>query len=86
MMKQIYEDIISEGTTGVADECGENKKGENLAVVAQIEIENQLKLFPEMLEMLKEILDIYIETDDCDLSELLYRKINDIIAKAEGGK
>ena len=55
-------------------------------MVAQIEIENQLKLFPEMLEMLKEILDIYIETDDCDLSELLYRKINDIIAKAEGGK
>ena len=73
MMKQIYEDIISEGTTGVADECGENKKGENLALVAQIEIENQLKLFPEMLEMLKEILDIYIETDDCDLCELLYR-------------
>ena len=35
-----------------------------------------------MLDMLKEILDAYIETDDCDLSELLYRKINDIIARA----
>ena len=49
-MKKIYKDIISEGTTGVSDMCGENKKGDNLAFVAQIEMVNQLKLFPEMLK------------------------------------
>ena len=47
---------------------------------------NLIASAPEMLEILKEILDAYIETDDCDLSELLYKKINDIIAKAEGGE
>lgn len=40
----------------------------------------------EMFELLEEILDAYIETDDVDLSESLYRKTYDIINKAERGK
>ncbi len=40
----------------------------------------------EMFELLEEILDAYIETDDVDLSESLYRKTYDVINKVEGGK
>ena len=75
-MKNIYEDIISQGTTGVAGECGENEKGENLAYVAQLEMLNQLQLFPEMLEMLKK-LNQYAPNTCRDLN------VEDLIAKAE---
>jgi len=78
-MKKIYEDIISEGTTGVADECGENKKGENLALVSEIEMRKQLKVFPEMLVMLKK-LNKYCPNTCRDLN------VESLIAKAEGGK
>tara|TARA_R100000329_G_scaffold146050_1_gene132217 strand:- start:43 stop:360 length:318 start_codon:yes stop_codon:yes gene_type:complete len=57
-MRKIYLEIIHEGATGVSDNSGENAKGENLALLAQMEMINQLTLFPEMLEMLKTIKDI----------------------------
>ena len=85
-MKKIYEDIISEGTTGVADECGENKKGENLALVAQIEMESQLKLFPEMLEMLITITHrLPLKSEFYENSEIKDRAFK-LISKAEGCK
>lgn len=82
-MKEIYSEIISQGTTGAADECGENKKGENLALVAKIEMENQLKVFPEMLDTLKWVkgwMEQYTTQNDT------IKKISDMIDKAEGGK
>ena len=78
-MKKIYEEIISQGATGVADECGENKKGENLALVSEIEMRKQLKVFPEMLVMLKK-LNKYCPNTCRDLN------VESLIAKAEGGK
>ena len=84
-MKEIYVQIISEGTGGVSMNCGDNNKGENLAFIAQVEIYNQLRLFPEMLKMLKEI---------CDNDDIYYKiksvsarvKLRKLIDKAEGGK
>jgi hypothetical protein len=78
-MKQIYINILSEGATAVADSSGENEKGENLALVSVIEMENQLKLFPEMLVMLKK-LNKYCPNTCRDLN------VESLIAKAEGGK
>jgi hypothetical protein len=40
----------------------------------------------EMFDLLEEILDAYIETDDVDLNESLYRKTYEVINKVEGGK
>ena len=84
-MKEIYSQIISEGTEGVSMDCGDNNKGENLAFIAQFEIYNQLRLFPEMLKMLKEI---------CDNDDIYYKiksvsarvKLRKLIDKAEGDK
>tara|TARA_R100000808_G_scaffold18744_1_gene41007 strand:+ start:45 stop:278 length:234 start_codon:yes stop_codon:yes gene_type:complete len=77
-MEKIYWKIISEGVNGVADDCGDNNKGQNLAFVAEIEIYNQLKLFPEMLEMLKRV---------ADGKESIPRKeVRELITKAQGGK
>ena len=82
-MKQIYIDILSEGATAVADSSGENEKGENLALVAEIEMENQLKLFPEMLDTLKWVkgwMEQYTTQNDT------IKRVSDMIDKAEGGK
>tara|TARA_R100000234_G_scaffold49293_2_gene29558 strand:- start:12 stop:275 length:264 start_codon:yes stop_codon:yes gene_type:complete len=87
-MKEIYKEIISQGATGVADECGENKKGENLALVAQIEMENQLKLFPEMLSALKHFEEWLnaITNSNPEIEEEIKEVLSNIIKKAEGGK
>ena len=84
-MKEIYSQIINEGVMGVADECGSNEKGENLALLAQIEMIIQLTLFPEMLEMLKEINDnddVYYKIKSVGARARLRK----LIAKAEGSE
>lgn len=49
--------------------------------------ERNMRLYAkEMFELLEEILDAYIETDDVDLSESLYKKTYDIVNKAQGGR
>tara|TARA_R100000655_G_scaffold52345_5_gene90146 strand:- start:7709 stop:7945 length:237 start_codon:yes stop_codon:yes gene_type:complete len=78
-MKKIYSQIISEGVNGVASNCGDNNKGQNLAFVAEIEIYNQLRLFLEMLVMLKK-LNKYCPNTCRDLN------VESLIAKAEGCK
>ena len=91
-MKQIYDDIISEGETGLADEVGSN------AYISADEIRNMIELFPEMLSVLKEYVDAEDRDDPYYVKEMRtavktkdYRKSAnilfmaiDIINKAEG--
>ena len=87
-MKEIYEEIISQGATQVADECGENKKGENLALVSEIEMRNQLSLFPDMLSALKHFEEWLnaITNSNPEIEEEIKEVLSNIIKKAEGGK
>ena len=82
-MRQIYKDIISEGATGVSGECGENEKGENLAYEAQLEMLNQLQIFPEMLETLKWVRG-WMVNHTTQYNTI--KRVCDMIDKAEGGK
>ena len=84
-MRQIYRDIISNGTTGVSDNSGENAKGENLGLIAGAELYQMVELFPEMLEMLKEINDnddVYYKIKSVGARARLRK----VITKAEGGE
>ena len=84
-MRQIYRDIISTGTTGVSDNSGENAKGENLGLIAGAELYQMVELFPEMLEMLKEINDnddVYYKIKSVGARARLRK----VITKAEGGE
>ena len=84
-MRQIYRDIISNGTTGVSDNSGENAKGENLGLIAGAELYQMVELFPEMLEMLKEINDnddVYYKIKSVGARARLRK----VIAEAEGGE
>jgi len=74
-MKRIYRDIISNGTTGVSDNSGENAKGENLALLAGAELYQMVELFPEMLEMLKRVVD--------GKKSIPRKDVRKLIAKAE---
>jgi hypothetical protein len=87
-MKKIYSKIISEGVNGVADNCGDNNKGQNLAFVAEIEIYNQLKLFPEMLSALKHFEEWLnaITNRNPEIEEEIKEVLSNIIKKAQGGK
>jgi hypothetical protein len=75
-MKSIYRHIISEGTTGVSDNSGENAKGENLGLIAGDELFRMVELFPEMLEMLKRVAD--------GKKSIPRKEVRKLIAKAEG--
>ena len=75
-MKTIYRHIISEGTTGVSDNSGENAKGENLGLIAGDELFRMVELFPEMLEMLKRVAD--------GKKSIPRKEVRKLIAKAEG--
>ena len=84
-MRQIYRDIISNGTTGVSDNSCENAKGENLGLIAGAELYQMVELFPEMLEMLKEINDnddVYYKIKSVGARARLRK----VIAEAEGGE
>ena len=80
-MRQIYRDIISNGTTGVSDNSGENAKGENLGLIAGAELYQMVELFPEMLEMLKKLHKSCLNHRGGKR-----RKLGELIAKAEGGE
>ena len=82
-MKEIYSQIINEGVMGVADECGSNEKGENLALLAQIEMIIQLTLFPEMLTYLKKLRKAGLPLGTGDISNW---ELDKLIAIAKGGK
>ena len=75
-MKSIYRHIISEGTTGVSDNSGENAKGENLGLIAGAELYRMVELFPAMLEMLKRAAD--------GKKSIPRKEVRKLIAKAEG--
>ena len=84
-MKSIYRNIISNGTTGAWDDSGENAKGENLGLIAGAELYQMVELFPEMLEMLKEINDnddVYYKIKSVGARARLRK----VIAEAEGGE
>ena len=81
-MKPIYREIVSEGVTGVSDSCGDNDKGENLALIAGIEILKQITLFPEMLEMLKFLSDEM--KDENPEAHGTIKAVDALIAKAGG--
>ena len=75
-MKSIYRDIISNGTTGVSDNSGDDAKGENLGLIAGAELFRMVELFPEMLEMLKRVAD--------GKKSIPRKEVRELIAKAGG--
>lgn len=78
-MKKIYEDIILYGTMAERDKRPEVDTTAH--EIAESEILTMIELFPEMLEMLKELLDGGLTLIR---NVGLRNKMFDIVAKAEG--
>lgn len=76
-MKDIYTDIISEGTTSLIDDYIDETP--NPVAVAEDEITTMVGLFPEMLKILKDAKGVVSLT-----SPSMADRIKNIIAKAEG--